>query len=118
MPILLQRALLAFPVCAMLSMASTIAAETPSSETLWYVKPAAIWDEALPIGNGRLGAMVFGGANTTANNGDQQNKRVNACLTRSDIRGETTGCQSPAPNKVGRAYGFVIPARPDPATER
>ncbi|MHA6482878.1 glycoside hydrolase family 95 protein [Paenibacillus sp. strain BS8-2] len=28
---------------------------------LWYGEPAANWDEALPIGNGRLGAMVFGG---------------------------------------------------------
>ncbi|MGM0531641.1 MAG: glycoside hydrolase family 95 protein [Bacteroidota bacterium] len=28
---------------------------------LWYKLPAASWDEALPIGNGRLGAMVFGG---------------------------------------------------------
>lgn len=28
---------------------------------LWYVKPARVWTEALPIGNGRLGAMVFGG---------------------------------------------------------
>ncbi len=28
---------------------------------LWYRQPAARWDEALPIGNGRLGAMVFGG---------------------------------------------------------
>jgi alpha-L-fucosidase 2 len=27
---------------------------------LWYDKPAAQWIEALPIGNGRLGAMVFG----------------------------------------------------------
>ncbi len=27
---------------------------------LWYPKPAAIWEEALPVGNGRLGAMVFG----------------------------------------------------------
>ncbi len=27
---------------------------------LWYGKPAAAWVEALPIGNGRLGAMVFG----------------------------------------------------------
>ncbi len=31
---------------------------------LWYRRPAATWDEALPVGNGRLGAMVFGG--TTA----------------------------------------------------
>ena len=29
---------------------------------LWYTAPASKWEEALPIGNGRLGAMVFGGA--------------------------------------------------------
>ena len=29
---------------------------------LWYTKPARNWNEALPIGNGRLGAMVFGRA--------------------------------------------------------
>ncbi len=28
---------------------------------LWYRKPAAEWTQALPVGNGRLGAMVFGG---------------------------------------------------------
>lgn len=28
---------------------------------LWYEQPAANWNEALPIGNGRLGAMVFSG---------------------------------------------------------
>lgn len=28
---------------------------------LWYDKPAQEWTEALPVGNGRLGAMVFGG---------------------------------------------------------
>ena len=28
--------------------------------TLWYNKPAADWNTALPVGNGRLGAMVFG----------------------------------------------------------
>lgn len=28
---------------------------------LWYEQPATEWTEALPIGNGRLGAMVFGG---------------------------------------------------------
>jgi alpha-L-fucosidase 2 len=30
---------------------------------LWYHQPAREWVEALPIGNGRLGAMVFGGVN-------------------------------------------------------
>lgn len=29
---------------------------------LWYTKPAEKWEEALPIGNGRLGAMIFGDA--------------------------------------------------------
>ncbi len=29
--------------------------------SLWYRRPANEWTEALPIGNGRLGAMVFGG---------------------------------------------------------
>ncbi|MFT3738113.1 MAG: glycoside hydrolase N-terminal domain-containing protein [Breznakibacter sp.] len=28
---------------------------------LWYNRPAERWEEALPIGNGRLGAMVYGG---------------------------------------------------------
>lgn len=27
---------------------------------LWYKRPAAIWEEALPLGNGRMGAMVYG----------------------------------------------------------
>ncbi len=28
--------------------------------TMWYDRPAGVWNEALPVGNGRLGAMVFG----------------------------------------------------------
>ena len=36
--------------------------QRPQSDLrLWYRQPAASWNEALPIGNGRLGAMVFGG---------------------------------------------------------
>ena len=31
---------------------------------LWYQPPAEVWEEALPIGNGTLGAMVFGGTST------------------------------------------------------
>lgn len=30
---------------------------------LWYSKPAQQWNEALPIGNGRLGAMIYGDVN-------------------------------------------------------
>ncbi len=49
-------------------------------ELLWYRSPAPIWDHALPVGNGRLGAMVFGGANSGRNNGDQQVSPQNAPL--------------------------------------
>ena len=31
---------------------------------LWYAQPAKTWVEALPIGNGRLGGMIFGGVET------------------------------------------------------
>jgi alpha-L-fucosidase 2 len=40
---------------------STAPIQTDESLSLWYDKPAQNWEEALPIGNGRLGAMVFGG---------------------------------------------------------
>lgn len=40
----------------------TSAAKPAVSKTqLWYRQPATQWVEALPVGNGRLGAMVFGG---------------------------------------------------------
>ncbi|RBQ04034.1 glycoside hydrolase family 95 protein [Pedobacter miscanthi] len=32
-----------------------------NNHTLWYTKPAEKWTDALPIGNGRLGAMIFAG---------------------------------------------------------
>ncbi len=32
----------------------------PGEMKLWYNKPASNWNEALPLGNGRIGAMVFG----------------------------------------------------------
>lgn len=37
--------------------------ENSSHYTLWYQQPARNWVEALPVGNGRLGAMIFGGIN-------------------------------------------------------
>jgi alpha-L-fucosidase 2 len=35
--------------------------ELNPSLVLWYDKPANGWTEALPVGNGRLGAMIYGG---------------------------------------------------------
>ncbi|MBU6297891.1 MAG: glycoside hydrolase N-terminal domain-containing protein, partial [Alphaproteobacteria bacterium] len=37
------------------------AAAASDELVLWYDRPAAQWTEALPLGNGRIGAMVFGG---------------------------------------------------------
>ena len=32
-----------------------------SAHLLWYKQPAVAWTDALPLGNGRIGAMVFSG---------------------------------------------------------
>jgi alpha-L-fucosidase 2 len=56
------------------------AAAQSSHDVLWYRSPAPLWNQALPVGNGRLGAMVFGGANSGKNNGDEQFSRQNAPL--------------------------------------
>ena len=42
-------------------MPQTLAPLTSHPLTLWYRQPARQWEEALPVGNGRLGVMVFGG---------------------------------------------------------
>ena len=50
-------ALIAAPGAA----APAAAPDSASPWTLWYRQPAEQWVEALPVGNGRLGAMVHGG---------------------------------------------------------
>lgn len=37
------------------------ASDTQDALKLWYTQPAREWTQALPIGNGRLGAMLYGG---------------------------------------------------------
>ena len=46
---------------ALAIIAACSAPETDNDLKLWYDEPASQWVEALPVGNGRLGAMVFGG---------------------------------------------------------
>jgi alpha-L-fucosidase 2 len=46
---------------AALALARPVRAQQPAANVLWYRQPAKIWTEALPVGNGSLGAMVFGG---------------------------------------------------------
>ncbi len=57
-----------FPIRLSLSCAvllwlpvSNVVCADGDSMTLWYQEPASEWVEALPIGNGHFGAMVFGG---------------------------------------------------------
>lgn len=38
-----------------------LGSDVQQADELWYLNPADRWEEALPVGNGRLGAMVFGG---------------------------------------------------------
>src|SRR6187399_2051915 len=46
----------------LLLMAISSFAQNGSQPKLWYTQPAQKWEpEALPIGNGRMGAMLYGG---------------------------------------------------------
>jgi len=57
-----MRKLLRPALAALLALAPLSASLHAAPEsTLWYTKPASQWNEALPVGNGLLGAMVFGG---------------------------------------------------------
>jgi len=53
---------ISLPVCARCAAREIdgLASGPVNPLTLWYPKPAKEWTEALAIGNGRLGAMVFG----------------------------------------------------------
>ena len=54
----------AAPLAGLGSVVHASAQETSATEAveskLWYEQPAKVWTEALPVGNGRLGAMVHG----------------------------------------------------------
>src|SRR5262245_52873116 len=60
-----QIGLVLFLLCFPFASATLQPAQRPDAsdrtKVLWYRQPAATWNEALPIGNGRLAAMVFGG---------------------------------------------------------
>ena len=47
-------------LCLILLLSCKQKDETTKEQLLWYDQPASKWEEALPIGNGRLGAMIFG----------------------------------------------------------
>lgn len=43
-----------------ITIISNLSAQSNTFLKLWYNQPAKLWVEALPIGNGRLGAMIYG----------------------------------------------------------
>ena len=57
---LLATATLAAVLCASPTWGQESAAARDGATLVWYTHPADKWENALPLGNGRLGAMVFG----------------------------------------------------------
>lgn len=60
----IERLWRSYLICFILFLSFTACSDDMGKESvnlkLWYDKPASIWEEALPLGNGRIGAMVFG----------------------------------------------------------
>ncbi|WP_051349959.1 glycoside hydrolase family 95 protein [Dyadobacter alkalitolerans] len=54
---------LRFSICTFIFLHTCNIAFAQSDLKFWYKQPAKNWNEALPIGNGRIGAMVFGRVN-------------------------------------------------------
>ena len=50
-----------FPAAMLFALVSAKALSAEPDQALWYRQPAVGWSEGLPVGNGRLGAMDFGG---------------------------------------------------------
>ena len=69
--------------------------DEPGRLSLWYRQPASNWLEALPVGNGRLGAMVFGGV-------EQERIQVNE---------DTIWAGPPMPENRRGAAAAIIEAR-------
>ena len=57
---MLSRFLTLFAALVLAALASDAVAQERASNVLFYTHPAREWNQALPLGNGRLGAMVFG----------------------------------------------------------
>ncbi len=99
----------AFALVVMLAAALRAAEFAPSPTTaLWYDKPAQQWVEALPIGNGRMGAMIFGGLATERIQFNEQTLWLGSENTK-DIGGY---------QPFGDLYVDFAPARSGPSSYR
>src|SRR5690349_16308756 len=52
-----------FPLLTIIFFSETLCSQN-NQYKLWYTQPASQFEEALPLGNGRLGIMVYGGVTT------------------------------------------------------
>ena len=52
-----------FPKCLLFASLffQQLVAQDKQPDVIWYDKPAKVFEEAIPIGNGRMGGMVYGG---------------------------------------------------------
>jgi len=57
----MRRAIKSFIIVLLFFLPASCKVQEKEDLTLWYEKPASKWEEALPVGNGRLGAMIYGG---------------------------------------------------------
>ena len=80
--------LLRYSILLVAALPVILSAQNHTPLKLWYDKPAANWNEALPIGNGRLAAMLFG---------DPENERI-VLFPFSAVYGERTA----VPGQVDR----------------
>ena len=48
-------------LCAVACLCAMSAKAVNAELKLFYDKPATVWEEALPLGNGFIGAMMYGG---------------------------------------------------------
>ena len=81
---------------ARLSLALLAVLQLGTEPVLWYAQPARERSEALPVGNGRLGGMVFGRV---------QNERI-------QLKEDTVWAGSPEERVIPRAYQHLPGLRP------
>ena len=62
-PAMLRRFLVPIAALVLAGLVPNAYAQQGPSNVLFYTHPAREWNQALPLGNGRLGAMVFGNVN-------------------------------------------------------
>ena len=64
----MKRVLGAVVVLIIVAALAPVVSQGPTTDAaglrLWYDRPTTAFEEALPLGNGRLGAMVFGGVSS------------------------------------------------------